>query len=184
MHLHERLPAVAAAVLQLLEPDEPLSVYARLFAAQLTGTDPMLRALLLALVMVALSGCNATRVSNEMTAATSEGKIVAGDGVHLGYRKIGNGPRTVVVLHGGPGFTMDYLAEDLTPLADTHTVVFYDQRGTGRSTLVSDAAALDAQRFADDLEAVRRYFGPHGRGTHAEPDGWYITEVLLNKEAP
>jgi proline iminopeptidase len=88
-----------------------------------------------------------------------EGFVDAGAGVRLGYRRVGTGAQTIVVLHGGPGFTMDYLAGDLLPLADRHTVIFYDQRGTGRSTLVSDAAALDAQRFVDDLEAVRRHFG-------------------------
>ncbi len=34
------------------------------------------------------------------------------------------------------------------------------------------------------FEAVRRYFGPHGRVTRSERDGWFITGVMLNKEAP
>jgi hypothetical protein len=34
------------------------------------------------------------------------------------------------------------------------------------------------------FEAVRRYFGPHGRITRSDPDGWLITGVVLNKEAP
>lgn len=34
------------------------------------------------------------------------------------------------------------------------------------------------------FEAVRRYFGPHGRITRSEPDGWIITGAVLNKEAP
>jgi proline iminopeptidase len=63
-----------------------------------------------------------------------------------------------VVVHGGPGFNMDYLAADLEPLAARHVLLFYDQRGTGRSTLVTDSASLDAERFADDLEAVRAHF--------------------------
>jgi proline iminopeptidase len=94
-----------------------------------------------------------------MIVANQRGHIDAGFGVRLAYRKAGRGVKTIVVLHGGPGFTMDYLADDLLPLADRHTVVFYDQRGTGGSTLVSDAAALDAQRFADDLDSIRRHFG-------------------------
>jgi proline iminopeptidase len=86
-----------------------------------------------------------------------EGYLDAG-GVRLFYRVAGAAPDTLVVLHGGPGFTLDYLADDLLPLADRHTLIFYDQRGTGRSSLVSDSAALDGQRFAEDLEAVRRHF--------------------------
>ncbi|HET6837209.1 MAG TPA: alpha/beta hydrolase [Gemmatimonadales bacterium] len=88
-----------------------------------------------------------------------EGYVDAGKGVRLYYRTAGTGRDTVIVLHGGPGFNMEYFAKDLTPLAESHTLLFYDQRGAGRSTLVTDSAALDAQRFADDLEAVRRHFG-------------------------
>ncbi len=34
------------------------------------------------------------------------------------------------------------------------------------------------------FEAVRRYFGPHGRITRSSEDGWVITGAVLNKEAP
>lgn len=88
----------------------------------------------------------------------AEGLVDVGGGVQLFYRLAGNGPDTVVVVHGGPGLTMDYFLEDLAPMAANHTLLFYDQRGAGRSTLVADSAALDAQRFVDDLEALRAHF--------------------------
>lgn len=88
-----------------------------------------------------------------------EGYVVAGEGVRLRYRRVGESGDPVVVLHGGPGLTSAYLADDLAPLARGRSVVFYDQRGAGGSTLVADAAGLDAQRFVDDLDAVRRHFG-------------------------
>lgn len=115
------------------------------------------RAVLAATLLVA--GCS-TGFADPVTMnpADQYGQVDAGGGVRLGYRKVGSGPQAIVVLHGGPGFTMDYLAEDLLPLARDHTLIFYDQRGTGRSTLVKDAQGLDAQRFAEDLEAVRRHF--------------------------
>jgi proline iminopeptidase len=90
--------------------------------------------------------------------AAQEGYVDAGNGVRLYYRMFGAGPDTLVVLHGGPGFNMEYLAADFEPLGKSHVVLLYDQRGTGRSTLVSDSAALTGERFADDLEAVRRHF--------------------------
>jgi hypothetical protein len=34
------------------------------------------------------------------------------------------------------------------------------------------------------FEAVRRYFGPHGGAVRSERDGWVMTGVVLNKEAP
>jgi len=88
-----------------------------------------------------------------------EGYVDAGNGVRLYYRVDGLASSAVVVLHGGPGLTHDYLADDLLPLTQTHRVIHYDQRGSGRSTLVSDADGLHAHRFADDLEAVRVHFG-------------------------
>jgi hypothetical protein len=35
-----------------------------------------------------------------------------------------------------------------------------------------------------EFEAVRRYFGPHGRVIRSEKDGWFVTGAVLNKEAP
>lgn len=35
-----------------------------------------------------------------------------------------------------------------------------------------------------EFEAVRRYFGPHAAAVRSEKDGWIVTSVLLNKEAP
>ncbi|MEA2724089.1 MAG: proline iminopeptidase [Gemmatimonadales bacterium] len=109
------------------------------------------------------AGCHA-RGAGPTPVSTSEpelheGYVQAGGGVKLFYRLVGTKPDTVIVLHGGPGFTMEYLAADLTPLAAHHTLLFYDQRGAGRSSLVTDSAALDGQRFAEDLEAVRKHFG-------------------------
>jgi proline iminopeptidase len=88
-----------------------------------------------------------------------EGFVEAGDGVRLFYRTVGSADDTMVVVHGGPGLDMEYFAADLQPLADEITLVFYDQRGGGRSSLVRDSAQLDARWFAEDLESVRRHFG-------------------------
>lgn len=88
-----------------------------------------------------------------------EGFIDAGNGVKLYYRVLGMGNEPVVLIHGGPGFTSDYLADDLTTMARNHSVLVYDQRGIGRSTLVSDSTALAAQRYAEDLEAIRTHLG-------------------------
>jgi proline iminopeptidase len=119
---------------------------------------------LLPLLLLSLeAGCHAVDPSHAPAARAEptarEGVISAPDGVRLYYRAVGTGRDTLIVVHGGPGFTMEYLARDLEPLAEGRTLVFYDQRGTGRSTLVSDSAALGADRFVDDLDAVRAHFG-------------------------
>ena len=46
------------------------------------------------------------------------------------------GPETAekaLVLHGGPGAHHDYLLPQFLRLAERHRLVFYDQRGGGRS---------------------------------------------------
>jgi len=88
-----------------------------------------------------------------------EGFIDAGSGVKLYYRLLGTGSEPVVLIHGGPGFTSDYLADDLTTMARNHSLLAYDQRGIGRSTLVSESTSLAAQRYVEDLEAIRTYLG-------------------------
>jgi pimeloyl-ACP methyl ester carboxylesterase len=52
---------------------------------------------------------------------------------------VGSGKDTIVMLHGGPGFNMEYFAPDEEPLAASFVLLFYDQRGNGRSSLISDS---------------------------------------------
>ena len=61
------------------------------------------------------------------------------------------------MLHGGPGGTMNN-GEEMAPLAKGRTVIFYDQRGGGRSELVSDPTLLTANHHVRDLEALREHF--------------------------
>ncbi len=88
-----------------------------------------------------------------------DGHIQSIDGVTLYYRVAGSGPDTLLVLHGGPGLHMDYIVPDLEPLSEQYTVIYYDQRSAGRSTMVIDSASLHIDRYIADLEEVRRYFG-------------------------
>jgi proline iminopeptidase len=88
-----------------------------------------------------------------------DGYIQSIEGVTLYYRVAGSGPDTLLVLHGGPGLHMDYLAPDLVPLSEQYTVIYYDQRAAGRSTMVVDSALLHIDKYITDLEKVRLYFG-------------------------
>src|SRR6516164_5115016 len=72
---------------------------------------------------------------------------LAGEDAKTWYRVTGKlqpgdeaSPAPLVVLHGGPGATHDYLFS-LTDLADTRAVVHYDQVGNGRSTHYPDRGA-------------------------------------------
>jgi len=72
-------------------------------------------------------------------------------------REVGQGT-AIIVLHVGPDFDHSYLLPELDRLSDSFHLIYYDQRGRGRSadrvqpedvTLASDIA---------DLEKVRQYF--------------------------
>lgn len=116
----------------------------------------------LLLALLALHAACASPPSSGATlapVAPREGYVTAKDGARIFHRMTGAGPDTIVMIHGGPGLTMDYMVADFEPLARHYALLFYDQRGAGRSSLVSDSAALDAERFVDDLEALRVHFG-------------------------
>lgn len=75
------------------------------------------------------------------------------NGVRLYTRRIGSGP-PVVVLHGGPGAHHDYLLPQYDLLAQRRTLLYYDQRGGGRSAVTRDVPAGWREHVAD-LETLR-----------------------------
>jgi proline iminopeptidase len=64
----------------------------------------------------------------------------------------------LVMIHGGPGYPHDYL-QGLSSLSDIIPVLFYDQLGCGRSDRVSDISLWKIDRFVEELEALRRFYG-------------------------
>lgn len=124
---------------------------------------PSVSRLSAAILLVAGAACAHTRLqpsdATSIRLAAREGYIQVEDSVRLFYRVLGEGQDTVVVLHGGPGFHLNSLAPDLTPLAAHRTLLLFDQRNAGRSTLLADTARANAQHLINDLEVLRRYFG-------------------------
>lgn len=78
-------------------------------------------------------------------------------GVRLYERRIGAGPE-VIVLHGGPGAHHDYLLPGFDLLARRRTLVYYDQRGGGRSAVAREVPVGWREQVAD-LEALRVLWG-------------------------
>ncbi len=54
------------------------------------------------------------------------------NGVELYVREVGAG-QPVIVLHGGPDFDHNYLLPEMDRLAGSCRLIYYDQRGRGRS---------------------------------------------------
>jgi proline iminopeptidase len=78
-------------------------------------------------------------------------------GVQLFERRVGEGP-PVVVLHGGPGAHHDYLLPGFDGLARGRTLIYYDQRGGGRSPVPREVPVGWQEQVAD-LEALRQTWG-------------------------
>jgi proline iminopeptidase len=81
--------------------------------------------------------------------------LAATGGVRLFARWVGDGGPTIVTLHGGPGASFDYLLPQFDRLATGRTILYYDQRGGGRSETPRDAP-LDWRAHVADLERVVR----------------------------
>ncbi|MGZ8398412.1 MAG: alpha/beta fold hydrolase [Gemmatimonadales bacterium] len=75
-------------------------------------------------------------------------------GIRIFERRIGGGPPTVV-LHGGPGAHHDYLLPGFDALARGRELIYYDQRGGGRSAVPRETPVGWREQVAD-LEALRQ----------------------------
>lgn len=84
--------------------------------------------------------------------------MVSMDNARLFYEVIGNG-EPIIVVHGGPGLDHAYLQPGLDALATRHTLVYYDQRGTGRSGAALDSVTINIDMFVQDVEALRQTLG-------------------------
>ena len=73
-------------------------------------------------------------------------------------RDVGTGP-PIIVVHGGPDFDHQYLLPEMDTLADAFHLVYYDQRGRGRSFAGERPDDVGIASEVDDLDSVRERFG-------------------------
>jgi len=87
-----------------------------------------------------------------------EGYVTVNDVAHF-YAMIGDG-EPFVVLHGGPGMWHDELYPFFDDLASDHQMVFYDQRGNGKS-LMGEITPVNftVDLLVSDIEELRRAWG-------------------------
>jgi proline iminopeptidase len=77
----------------------------------------------------------------------------------LYYNEMGQGV-PIIVVHGGPGLDHGYLLPQLSQLAANHRVIFYDQRGSGKSLdTPMDVGHINIHQFVEDLDALRTSLG-------------------------
>jgi len=115
----------------------------------------------LAVLFLFAFGCNNAsdkdvplKVSSPVLFPMEEGFVDA-NGVLIYYKMLGKGD-PLVILHGGPGASHDYMLPSLLPLARKNRLIFIDERGSGRSEKLEKPTGYTIENMADDVEAVRK----------------------------
>jgi proline iminopeptidase len=94
-------------------------------------------------------------------ARDEKGTTFQARGATIYYEVLGSGDATpLIIVNGGPGFdhTYEHVSSAWDVLAKKRRVIFYDQRGTGRSPATKDQTYTLADQIAD-LEDLRAHFG-------------------------
>lgn len=107
-------------------------------------------------MFVAAFGAALSSNSGQAPQPPRETRVPVGD-VSLYSRDIGRG-QAIIVLHGGPDFDHSYLLPDLDRLADAHRLIYYDQRGRGKSADRVKPEDVTLASDVDDLDKVRQHF--------------------------
>jgi proline iminopeptidase len=116
----------------------------------------------LALILAILvSACTSPRSGSDAPAAGKgttprEGHVPVGT-AQLYFREVGQG-QPMIVLHGGPDFDHSYLLPDLDRLSDSFRLLYYDQRGRGKSAEGVKPEDVTLESEVEDLDKVRQYF--------------------------
>lgn len=114
------------------------------------------RLIVASFAVAALLSDSGNTFETERSAAARESRIQVG-GASLYSREIGGG-QPIIVLHGGPDFDHGYLLPDLDRLADAFRLIYYDQRGRGRSADHVQPEDVTLRSDVEDLDEVRKHF--------------------------
>jgi proline iminopeptidase len=110
----------------------------------------------LAAVLVTTLPSDSARASQTKRIAAPRVSRIRVGRASLYSREIGRG-QPIIVLHGGPDFDHSYLLPDLDRLADAFRLIYYDQRGRGRSVdhVLPEDVTLTSD--IDDIDIVRQH---------------------------
>lgn len=110
-----------------------------------------------------------------------EGYVTVSGG-KIWYEVVGGGDAIpLLTLHGGPGFTHDYL-EPIGALCKERPVIFYDQLGAGKSDHPKDKSLWRIERFVTELAQLRKALGY--KRVHILGQSWgsvLLTEYVLTQ---
>lgn len=89
---------------------------------------------------------------------TPSESYLAVPGAQLYCREIGTGA-PLFILHGGPDFNHNYLLPEMDLLASAFRLIYYDQRGRGKSSSGVAVEDVTIESEVDDLDTLRQHFG-------------------------
>ncbi len=96
--------------------------------------------------------------ADDTSAPPPEGELIAVGETELFVRRMGSG-EPLLIVHGGPVLDHGYFLPAFEALAESHELIFYDQRLSGRSAPEAPPESLRLATFADDIEALRTTLG-------------------------
>ncbi|MGE0160787.1 MAG: alpha/beta fold hydrolase [Gemmatimonadales bacterium] len=110
------------------------------------------------LTLLAAFAVLAVSTATPVSAQRARQGLLSLETARIFYEVVGEGD-AILVIHGGPGLDHSYLQPGLDALAIRHTLVYFDQRGTGRSVAGLDSTAINVDAFMEDIDALRQTLG-------------------------
>ena len=91
--------------------------------------------------------------------AQQSDQIIEHNGAKIHYRIIGAG-KPILLLSGGPGFSLDYMSPIADLLSNSFQCILLDQRGTGKSIVpIYDTKSINISATLEDIEILRKHLG-------------------------
>jgi proline iminopeptidase len=93
------------------------------------------------------------------TQAQPSDQIIERSGAKINFRIIGDG-KPILLLSGGPGFSLEYMAPIADQLSKSFQCILLDQRGTGKSLAQNyDTTSINISATIEDIEFLRKHLG-------------------------
>jgi len=147
----------------------------------------MKRSLLVGLVLASAACLSLAQETSQSPAGISAGRVIPrsegyvdANGVLIYYEEIGRG-EPLIILHGGPGASHQYFLPYLLPLARRNTLIFIDERGSGRSQRIEDPSGYTVEAMVEDVESVRLALGFHSVSVLGHSYGGVLAQAYALK---
>lgn len=111
------------------------------------------------LLSFAFTGCPENKSDETVKIEASQSDYIDVEKGKLFFQKFGTG-EPIIVLHGGPGLDHNYLLPQMLELAKDHELIFYDQRGSGKSLETPfQPQYINIEQFSKDLNQLAASLG-------------------------